>query len=249
MDIQEWNASVCDVCGEGRLECLLYKIAKGAGINVPYSKHLFDALNKGLMSACCSGPVDCVDIMMSKGADKWNWGMEAACMGDHGDLIYLMIQNGANDWNRGMDAACRGGHIEVVTLMVSKGADEWNRGMEAACRGGHIEVVNYMIFHGADDWDRGMVAACANGGPRGHLNCARLMISKGANMEILANTDFLAFYRLYCANSVLHDAMRLRDLIRKQDPLYVLVTYNSDESVNLNKLPMELLRLLKSFLY
>src|SRR3989344_4068680 len=53
-------------------------------------------------------------------------GLGAACRGGNKDLIDLMISNGANNWNYGLKGACIGGHRDLIDLMISKGASNWN---------------------------------------------------------------------------------------------------------------------------
>jgi hypothetical protein len=133
--------------------------------------------NCGLHWACRGGHLNLVNLMISKGADKYNWGLYCACQEGHLDLVNLMISKGANDWNWGLSGACRNGHLDMANLMISKGANEWNWGLINACLGGHLDLANLMISKGADNWNWGFSTACEGG----YLDLVRFMIDKGAN--------------------------------------------------------------------
>ena len=78
-----------------------------------------------------------------------NLGLGGACEGGHLALVELMISRGANDWNWGLGCACEGGHLVIAELMISRGANNWNWGLEGACKSGHFALAKMMIIHGA----------------------------------------------------------------------------------------------------
>ena len=59
--------------------------------------------------------------MIKKGGDR-NWGLSCACHGGHIDCVKLMIEKGADWWHWGLRCACKNGHIDIVKLMIEKGA-------------------------------------------------------------------------------------------------------------------------------
>jgi ankyrin repeat protein len=67
------------------------------------------------------------------------------CIGGNIDVVRLMISRGANNWNYGLYGACEGGHLELANLMISYGANNWDWGLEGACIGGHLELARLMI--------------------------------------------------------------------------------------------------------
>lgn len=80
-------------------------------------------LNSMMWIACEHGHRAFVEMIITKGADTWNWGLWWACKGGHRGLVKLMIDKGANEWNGGLRRACRGGHREIAKLMIEMGAD------------------------------------------------------------------------------------------------------------------------------
>ena len=161
---------------------------------------------------------------MAKVGTSWDYGLFLACSFNRLDLVNLMITNGADNWNWGMVGACQGGHLDFVNLMISKGAKNWNLGLLGASGGYHPDMPNV-------------------------IECAKLMISKGANYyRCLRNSKNLFLYRLFCKRYAVHDVERLHKLIREQDPLYTLVIHYHAGSGPHNELPMDLLRYCKSFL-
>ena len=71
------------------------------------------------------------------------------CQGGNLDVVAMMISHGANDWNYGLYVACVGGNLDIVTMMISHGANNWNWGLLGACMGGNLDVVAMMISKGA----------------------------------------------------------------------------------------------------
>jgi ankyrin repeat protein len=79
-------------------------------------------VNAALYGACHGGHLELANLMISKGANKFNWGLTGACRDDHLELANLMISKGANNFNSGLYNACRGGHHVLARLMISHGA-------------------------------------------------------------------------------------------------------------------------------
>ena len=80
---------------------------------------------------------------------KWNYGLAMMCQCGNVDCVKLMIEKGANNWNGGLFGACRGGNMDCVKLMIEKGANDWNGGFYDACHGGNMNCAKLMIKKGA----------------------------------------------------------------------------------------------------
>ncbi len=106
-------------------------------------------VNCGLVGACRGGHRELANLMITHGANDWDYGLYHACRGGHRELADMMIVRGANDWNWGLYGACYSGHRELVDLMIAHGANDWNDGLYCACDGGHRELIELMIAHGA----------------------------------------------------------------------------------------------------
>jgi ankyrin repeat protein len=113
-------------------------------------------------------------------------------------------------------------------------------GLSGACEGGNIEIVNLMIKKGADDWDDGLDYACDGG----YTEIVKLMLIKGADVSNFYSTN-LDIRQLECK---IKNIPIECELIIDFDPIYTLlmIKYTGDNVVS--KLPMELLRFLKTFL-
>lgn len=130
-----------DACYEGNIaavQCCLMQNRKQYNFNL------------AMENACFGGHVSIVDLMITKGANKWNDGFYAACCNGNLKLVQLMISKGANEWNYALSGACRGGQIDTMRFLVSRGANDWSAGLCGACYSGNMEIAEYMISKGAD---------------------------------------------------------------------------------------------------
>ena len=98
------------------------KMNRGLG----YLHDTIQSVNSGLYGACRGGQLELAELMISKGANYYDWGLFGACKGGHVTLAELMISKGAKDWNYGLYGACLGDHLELVQLMTSKGVNKGN---------------------------------------------------------------------------------------------------------------------------
>lgn len=133
--------------------------------------------NWGLVSACKYGHLEIIELMIIKGADDWNEGLYSACLHGFMQIAELMITKGADDLDSGLYYACINGSMELIDMLISKGTDNWNMGLEGACEGGHIEIVKLMIGKGANDWNEGFYNACKSG----NMEIVKLILTKGGN--------------------------------------------------------------------
>ena len=68
--------------------------------------------------------------------------MTYAARGGHRDIVELMITKGANDWNWALSWAASYGHIDIVKLMVEKGANDLNSAMMHTR---HLDIIAFLI--------------------------------------------------------------------------------------------------------
>ena len=54
---------------------------------------------------------------------SWSDGLIEACKGGHLEIAELMIEKGARRFDEGLEEACERGHDELVYLMICEGAD------------------------------------------------------------------------------------------------------------------------------
>jgi hypothetical protein len=137
---------------------------------------LFGKKYLNLKSACQSGNLSIINLMIEHGANNWNYGLYGACQSGNLSVINLMIEHGANNWNYGLYYACHGGNLLIINLMIEHGANDWNNGLYGACLGGNLSIINLMIEHGANNWNIGLYGACRVG----NLLIINLMIEHGA---------------------------------------------------------------------
>lgn len=157
-----------------------------------------DELNKALIVACECGYIDVVRLLISKGANDWQYGFINACERGHVDVIHLMISNAINankalNWYAGLNCACEGGYINVVHLLISLGVSDFAFGFEAACQHNHMEIAKLLYLKSGFDWSNsnwnflvhlddvsfwsaGLTSAYKNG----HVSFIKFMISQGA---------------------------------------------------------------------
>lgn len=143
--------------------------------------------NFGLAFSCLLGNRKMVELMISKGANKWNFSFSYACRGGHLDIAESMISKGANDWESGAAEACRHGHKEIVELMISKGANNWNYHLLNACRGGHPGIVILILSKGANNLNQALGCAFATA----HYDIVSILLTHGATHGFTNNAVIL----------------------------------------------------------
>lgn len=91
----------------------------GDRLSVIKNKIDVDWLDAGLYSACEGNHRDLVDLMILKGADKWDWGLLGASRGGHKDLVNLMIHKGATNFSEGVTNARLNHHQELAQFLIT----------------------------------------------------------------------------------------------------------------------------------
>lgn len=104
--------------------------------------------------------------------------------------------------------AAVGGHQDIASLLIKRGADvsalcQDDNALDAlmmACADGHAAVVQLLLDHGANVNNRysigssrghvGSQTGLSLSANRGHLDVCRLLISRGADMEVVADSGY-----------------------------------------------------------
>lgn len=222
--IQNWNSGLCGACKGGHLDIVKFAILKGAddwqtafldacvGGNLDVVKLvIFESentkdnqlvldLNRGFYYACTHGSsnMQMINLLISKGANNWNYGLAGACNGVDMDLVQLMISKGANDWNLGLAEVCDGKYksdksdksdrsdksdkilqnttgLDIVRLMISKGANNLEFAVSSARFGGNLEILKLMISGGRGNyWSSKNILECACS--NGHLEIVKFFL-------------------------------------------------------------------------
>lgn len=118
-DEQFWKNRLFDVYGQYQKSH--NKTWKTFYLQIVYYLEKYPDINIAMANAAQSAHYDLVKLLISKGADNWNWGMEGAAKGGHWDLVYFFIAKGADDWDWGLIHSSRGGHENLTDFFISKG--------------------------------------------------------------------------------------------------------------------------------
>jgi hypothetical protein len=207
----------------------------------------------------------------------WSCGAIGACFGGNMQLVQFMIDQVTKenpptnfdwDWDYLMQAACSGGNMEIVQFIINQGNEEvhpvqfdWNEGMQLACLNGHVEIVQFIINKGNEivppvqfNWNDGMCSAYVEVQEQiiesvrlKHIKIVGIMITEGANdWDQFKYTNDLDIYKIYCGKVSNYNTDKLNKLIISGCPLYALLI-NYTNSKELKRLPIELIRTLKSY--
>jgi ankyrin repeat protein len=139
------------------------------------------------------------------------------------DAVHLLLQSGADvkvrssSGSTSLHRAARDGHLDTVKLLVEEGAADCNykksdgsTALYMAARYGHTSTVRYLIRHTEDidgqDTECGSPLAAAamvqNANKDGHLNTAKLLISKGADINARGGPYCSALQAAACFESI-----------------------------------------------
>lgn len=154
-------------------------------------KHSID-WDMGLACACTGRSLEhlqIVKLMMSNGANDWNWALRCACSSPfcNRDIIELLILKGANNFNLSLQSACFYGNTEAAQMMISKGANDWNLCLAHACYKAHPEIINLLITKGANNISECFEILCDytnsadSDDSENRHEIAKLLLSKGAD--------------------------------------------------------------------
>jgi ankyrin repeat protein len=132
--------------------------------------------------------------------------------------------------------AARGGYADLAKLLLSRGADagatcKEDNDLDAAifaCEGGHEETVRVLLDHGIDVnaayapgsslgpiGNQSLLGVAAN---RGHLDVCRLLIERGANLEVVSDSGYTPLMWALASNSGAEAAALLLDAGANPEP-------------------------------
>lgn len=176
------------------------------------------------------------------------------------------------DINGCLNSACSNGHLEIAKILVERegGANNWDKGLVNACLGKHIDLVKLMLKCGAVDLNTALYESThpyeLSRKEHAHAcnDICKLLVKSGA-------TEFSYFeysedFQLYNLNCIFRGTNRRNDdyylLLLQEHPPYVMFIHKVCDSGNggnggnrvsgsdchINKLPVELFRLLFAYL-
>lgn len=170
---KKWSYSLVGACSIDNIKIVRFLLN---GVS-----ELDDDFHSCLEEACRVGNPKIIELLIKKGANRWNAGLCGACEGGHLQIIELMILKGANHWNSGLRSACRGGHLSIIKMMIDKGASDFNLGIEGAFESKKFEIVKFMITEGSAkgviDFNSCLSSACLHG----NLELVEIALENGAN--------------------------------------------------------------------
>ncbi|ATY64386.1 ankyrin repeat-containing domain [Cordyceps militaris] len=203
----------------GRYGLVKYLVENGAEVNEPYREWFFPRVTTALFAAAGRGHALTVKALLACDADIEfeNKAGEAslfrAAASEHFKVVQCLINHGAdvNASNRELTTplmvACESGRVEIVGLLLASGADfeatdmRGKTAMRAAADSGVEAIVLALIDAGAKIEAREMwyntplqtplLIACQ----AGHAHVARLLLSRGADVE--AYRKFIHRYARY----------------------------------------------------
>ncbi len=161
------------LCKEGDVD-KVYELLKNGS---KYTNDLYDnnkpnfsIYNWGLEGACESGNIELVELMISKGANFFNYSY-ATCKGSSKNkrkILNILISHGANNFYDGLCGACEGSddsledakrRIELVKFMILKnieasptritqnGLQDWIYVIYSACKHGHPDIADLLVTY------------------------------------------------------------------------------------------------------
>ena len=167
-----------------------------------------DAINSdGDTSLTCAvreGQTDCVRLLLQRGANVRTSGyMPANIAAERGnkEMLLALLDAGCEadepDWigDTPLMLAAKTGNTDCVQLLLQRGADGRSCAHLAA-EGGHKETLLALLDAGCavdatDRWNRTPLIRAAG---RGHTDCVRLLLQRGANAQRTADFGTLAHY-------------------------------------------------------
>jgi|GEM_PF-802297 len=132
--------------------------------------------------------------------------------------------------------AAKGGYADLAKLLLSRGADagatcKEDNDLDAAifaCEGGHEETARALLDHGVDVnaayapgsslgpiGNQSLLGVAAN---RGHLDVCRLLIERGANLEVVSDSGYTPLMWALASNSGAEAAALLLDAGANPEP-------------------------------
>lgn len=158
---------------------LYYAFKNGNKEIIDYFIERYPSYNRIMYNASMAGNIECVKMMVEKGATNFNNCLEAASGTDNKELVEYLLEKGATSYRQGADKAGLKGNLEILKLLQSKIGNIVK--IEYACfmaaYKGNMNIIDYFLEHGYKNYDK-IMAYAAKGG---RLDLVKLMIEKGAN--------------------------------------------------------------------
>lgn len=150
LSVDEMNWSLSNVCINGYNDLAIKLLDVGADVN------------SALGGACSFGDMSFVQLLIDRGATKWNNGLYCACIGGHIGIAKLMISCGATNFNGGLVNACQNGNIQIIDILVEKELNSspvdkrllnLNNALTIAIRTQNLTAIKYLIDRGATNFE------------------------------------------------------------------------------------------------
>ncbi|XP_039262547.2 ankyrin repeat domain-containing protein 17-like [Styela clava] len=210
LEVQNENGHtpLMEAASGGHVNVAAILLQHGAGINT----HSNEFKESALTLACYKGHLEMVKFLLQAGADQehktdeMHTALMEASMDGHVDVAKLLLDSGAqvnmpaDSFESPLTLAACGGHVELASLLLLRGAnleevnDEGYTPLMEASREGHEKMVIVLLAHGAnvnvltEETQETALTLAACGG---FLECCKLLICAGANLEDGCSTPLM----------------------------------------------------------
>lgn len=255
--INFWNNGLIGACRGGHKQISDMMIMKGA-----------NNFGNCLYEACIGGNEEIFSFMFNKNIPNSIQMLDAffmaACKHDNSAIAKFILKRNMFDSNLYLTYACYYGILEVIPLLIKSGANNWNTGLINACycygerHERHEKIVSIMLDKGATNYNEAYRINMSIGKS---LNIFILMYRKWSNVllhELDEDETFLYSYRVYhtyCKHKKINPTINIKynylDLMQQHPPYVLFINSkgtNVDKNCFVNKLPVELFRLLFRYL-
>jgi len=156
-----------------------------------HGANVIDRKNKAVKVASRVGNLECVQLLIDKGADI---NEPLRCEAENGRLpvVMYLVEKGADikaDNNYAIRFAASEGRLSVVIYLAENGADitaEYNYAVRCAAENGHIAVVKFLVEQGAD-FTADDNYALRWAAKKGKLEVVKFLVENGADVTALDN--------------------------------------------------------------
>ncbi|KAJ8600625.1 hypothetical protein CTAYLR_008984 [Chrysophaeum taylorii] len=181
-------------CREGHANCARVLVQAGA-----------KDVDFALLAAAANDRISCVELLLPNAADKKAPLLLAAKHG-HIQCLELLLSAGAEASSAALCAACHDGRLQCARLLIDHGADP-HSSLFVACQNGHADIARLLLAAAATATETATSISTSTatakkkgvneGGKRdldgatplamaaknGHVDCVRLLLSHGAEVD------------------------------------------------------------------
>lgn len=251
----DWHAGLVGACDGGYLDVVKFMISKGG-------KGATD-LKDGFVAACAKNHSKVAEyiFMLDPQLYKYDHYSDSntilmhACILGYDKIINFVVSYDKTFINieEAMLLACLHKQIGVIKVLLNAGAKVRNNHVVYVCKGDDIELAQLILDNISDELtsDTLTEALRVTGWSDGNTDIGILLINKGArlsdNTHITHKCFFKKFkvYQIYCrSENILPFCDLYTSLLTKYPPYILLVGCRVNKKCCLNKLPIELFRLL-----